>query len=88
MVSRAKIFTAASTHDILSTVNFPDFIYSWNRSYKINKTNKLAKKNKFHRELYKGYGSQNFTKTSHWSKHASEKLSSSTSTRQIMYTLN
>jgi len=42
MVSRAKIFTAASTHDILSTVNFPDFIYSWNRSYKINKTIMLA----------------------------------------------
>ena len=88
MVSSATQFTTASRYDLFITVIFPDFIYSWNRSYKINKTNKLAKKNKFHRELYKGYGSQNFTKTSHWSKHASEKLSSFTSTRQIMYTLN
>jgi len=35
-------FTAASRHDILHSVNFPDFIYSCNRSYKINKTNMLA----------------------------------------------
>ena len=35
-------FTAASRHDILHSVNFPDFIYSCNMSYKINKTNMLA----------------------------------------------
>ena len=42
MVSRAKMFTEASRKNILSTVNFLDFIYSCNRSYKINKTNMLA----------------------------------------------
>ena len=42
MVSRANIFTTAYTHDKLSTANFPDFIYSRNRSYKINKTIMLA----------------------------------------------
>ena len=44
MVSGATNFTAISRHDILNLVNCPDFIYSWNRSYKINKTNVLAKK--------------------------------------------
>ena len=44
MVSGAKSFTETSRYDILSIVNVLDFIYSWNRSYKINKTNKLAKK--------------------------------------------
>ena len=29
-------------HDLLSTVSFLDFIYSWNMSYKIKKTNMLA----------------------------------------------
>ena len=43
-VSSATQFTAASRYDLFITVIFPDFIYSWNRSYKINKTNKLAKK--------------------------------------------
>jgi len=42
MVSRATKITATFMHDILSTVSFPDFIYSENRSYKINKTNMLA----------------------------------------------
>ena len=44
MVSGAKIFTKASRQNILSTVNFLDCIYSWNRSYKINKSNMLAKR--------------------------------------------
>ena len=44
MVSRATKITATFMHDILSTVSFPDFIYSKNRSYKINKTNMLATK--------------------------------------------
>ena len=42
MVFRAKIFTESYRHDILSTVNFPYFIYACNRSDKINKTNILA----------------------------------------------
>ena len=42
MVSGVTNFTEASRHDILHSVNFPDFIYSCNRSYKINKTNMLA----------------------------------------------
>ena len=42
MVSRPKIFTEASRHDILSTVKFSYFIYACNRSNKINKTNILA----------------------------------------------
>jgi len=42
MVSGAKIFTEVSRHDIISTVNFPYFIYTCNQSYKINKTNMLA----------------------------------------------
>ena len=42
MVSGAKIFTEASRHDILSTVNFPYFNYACNQSYKINKSNMLA----------------------------------------------
>ena len=44
MVSGAKLFTEASRQNILSTVNFLDCIYSWNRSYKINKSNMLAKR--------------------------------------------
>ena len=42
MVFGAKLFTAASRHDILSTVKFLYFIYACNRSDKINKTNILA----------------------------------------------
>ena len=42
MVSRPKIFTEASRHDILSTINVLYFIYACNRSDKINKTNILA----------------------------------------------
>ena len=42
MVSGVKMFTETSRYDILSIVNFLDFIYSCNRSYKINKTNMLA----------------------------------------------
>ena len=42
MVSGAKIFTEASRHDILSTVNFTYFIYACNRSDKINKSIILA----------------------------------------------
>ena len=41
MISGATNFTAASRHDILHSVNFPDFIYSCNMSYKINKTTKV-----------------------------------------------
>ena len=44
MVSGATNFTATSRDDIHSTVIFPEFIYSWSRSYKINKTNMLATK--------------------------------------------
>ena len=42
MVSGPKIFTEASRHDILSTVNFPYFIYACIRSYQINNTNIIA----------------------------------------------
>ena len=42
MVYGATNFTVTSRQDIPSTVNCPDFIYSCNRSYKINKTNMLA----------------------------------------------
>ena len=42
MVFGAKLFTEASRHGILSTVIFPDFIDSFNRSYKINNSNMLA----------------------------------------------
>ena len=42
MVSGSTNFTVTSKYDILSTINFPDFIYSYNRSYKINKSNMLA----------------------------------------------
>ena len=42
MVSGAKIFTEASGDGILSTDIFPDFIYSYKWSYKINKSNMLA----------------------------------------------
>ena len=42
MVYEAKIFTEASRHDILSTVNFTYFIYACNRSDKINKSIILA----------------------------------------------
>jgi len=45
MVSGDTKFTAASRYYLLSTVMFPDFIYAFIRSYKINKTNKLATKN-------------------------------------------
>ena len=44
MVSGAKLFTEASKHGILSIVNFPAFIYSFNMSYKINKTIMLSKR--------------------------------------------
>ena len=44
MVSGATKFIAASRYYLLSSVMFPDFIYSCIRSYEINKTNKLAKK--------------------------------------------
>ena len=42
MASGATNFKETSRKDILSTVNFPGFIYSCNRSYKINKTSMLA----------------------------------------------
>ena len=42
MVSGPKIFTEASRHDILSTVNITYFIYACNRSDKINKSIILA----------------------------------------------
>ena len=44
IVSGATKFTEATRYQLLSTVMFPDFIYSCIRSYEINKTNKLAKK--------------------------------------------
>ena len=42
MVSGAKLFTEASGNGMLSTDIFTDFIYSYKRSYKINKRNMLA----------------------------------------------
>ena len=62
MVSGPKIFTEASRHDILSTVNFPYFIYACNQSYKINKTNMLATRINSIESSARGYGSQNFTR--------------------------
>ena len=44
MVSGAKIFTEACGHDAFSNINFPDFIYSYIRSSKINKIIKLSSK--------------------------------------------
>ena len=43
-VSSATKFTGASRYHLLSTVNFPDFMYLCIGSYKINKTIKLSKK--------------------------------------------
>ena len=45
MVSDATKFTATFWYYLLRTAIFLDFIYSCIRSYKINKTNKLATKN-------------------------------------------
>ena len=42
MVSDATKFTVVTRYHLLSTANFLDFIYSCIRSYKINKSNKLA----------------------------------------------
>ena len=42
MVSEATKITVTTRYDIISTVIFPEFTFSWNRSYKINKTNMLA----------------------------------------------
>ena len=42
MVFGATKFTEATRYQLLNTVMFPDFIYSCIRSYKINKSNKLA----------------------------------------------
>ena len=42
MVSGATNFIATSSYDILSTVIFTEFTYSWNRSYKIDKTSMLS----------------------------------------------
>jgi len=44
MVSSATKFTEVTRHQLLITVIFLDFIYSCIRSYKINKSNKLATK--------------------------------------------
>ena len=44
MVFGDKIFTEACGHDILSTVNFPNFIYLCSRGHKINKIIKLSSK--------------------------------------------
>ena len=44
MVSGATKFTEASRHHLLSTINFPDFIYLYIRSSKINKIIKLSSK--------------------------------------------
>ena len=44
MVSGATKFTEETRHQQLITVIFLDFIYSCIRSYKINKSNKLATK--------------------------------------------
>ena len=43
-VSGATKFTEAFRHHLLSTINFPDFIYSYIRSSKINKIIKLSSK--------------------------------------------
>ena len=45
MVSGATKCTEASRYYLIITVIFSDFIYSCIRSYKINKTNKLATNN-------------------------------------------
>ena len=42
MGSGAKNFMGATSKHILSTEIFPYFIYSYNRRYKINKSNMLA----------------------------------------------
>ena len=44
MVSGATNFMGASTRNLLSTVIFPDFIYLYSRSEKMNKTSKLLNK--------------------------------------------
>ena len=44
MVSGATKFPGPSRHNLLSTVNFPDFIYLCIRGYKINKIIKLSTK--------------------------------------------
>ena len=44
MVSGATNFIETSRNDIINTVNFPYFMYSCNMSYKINKTNMLARR--------------------------------------------
>ena len=62
MVSGATKFTGASSYHLLSTVNVLDFISIGIRGYKINKIIKLLSKI-ISTELYKEYGSQNFTKT-------------------------
>ena len=40
-------FTATSNHDIIRIVNFLDFIYQCNKSYKFKNTNMLATKINF-----------------------------------------
>ena len=42
MGSGVTNFMVASTKHVLSIEIFPDFIYSYKRSYKINKSNMLA----------------------------------------------
>ena len=42
MVSGAKNFTTTSRYDRLSTVICLEFIYSWNKNYKIDKTSMLS----------------------------------------------
>ena len=44
MVYGATKFPGPSRHNLLSTVNFPDFIYLCIRGYKINKIIKLSSK--------------------------------------------
>ena len=44
MVSGATKFTGTSIYHLLSTVNFPGFIYLCIRGYKINKIIKLSSK--------------------------------------------
>ena len=44
MVSSATNFTGASSYHLLSTLNFPDFIYLYTRGDKKNKFSKLSNK--------------------------------------------
>ena len=62
-VSGATKFTGVSSYHLRSTVNFPDFISIGIRGSKIKKNHQAINQDNFHRELYKEYGSQKFTRS-------------------------